>query len=258
MNRTLEIGASGMEAQQLRTDNIANNMANVNSTAFKSGVAYFQDMLYETITAPGSDSSKTNIPVGIQIGTGVRPQSVSKNFTQGSLVSSSGDLDIAIEGTGFFQVTMPDGTTNYTRAGNFHMDSTGKVVTAEGYEILGFPTLDTSASSITINADGTVSCYVSGTNVNKGTIQLARVPNPEGLNYLGHNLYQITEASGDAVTGNPGSTGFGNLSQYYLEASNVEIVDEMVDLIAAQRAYELNSKTVKAADEMLRIAANLK
>ena len=257
MNQTLEIGATGMQAQQLRTDNIANNMANVNTTAFKKGVVSFQDMLYNTYAAPGASSSKSNMPTGVQLGTGVRLEAARKDFSQGSMVSSTNDLDMAVEGEGFFQVTMPDGTTNYTRAGNFIMDSTGIVMTNEGNPILGFPTLDTNASTITITEDGTVSVYVNGASVTKGRIQLARIPNPEGMNYLGHNLYQITEASGNAITGNPASSNFGSISQYYLENSNVEIVSEMVNLIAAQRAYEMNSKSVKAGEDMLRTAANL-
>ena len=257
MMKTLDIGASGMEAQQFRTDNIANNMANVNTTAFKKGVVNFQDMLYNTYAAPGANSSKSNIPVGIQTGTGVMVQSATKDFTQGDLVSSSNDLDMAVEGDGFFQITMPDGSTNYTRSGSFHMDSTGKVVTSEGYDVLGFPTLDPNASSLTITSDGTVTVYLNGASVNKGRIQIARIPNPEGLNFLGHNLYQLTEASGNATTGNPASSNYGSIVQYYLEGSNVEIVSEMVNLIAAQRAYEMNSKSVKSAEDMLRTAANL-
>ncbi len=258
MNRTLEIGASGMAAQQLRTDNIANNMANVSTTAFKKGSVDFQDMLYTTITSPGSNSSKTNIPVGIQLGTGVRVQSASKDFSQGNLTAASGDLDIAIEGQGFFQITMPDGTTNYTRAGNFHMDSTGKVVTSDGNDVLGFPTLDPNANSVTITSDGTVSVYVNGSNTTKGRIQIARFANPEGLNYIGSNLYQATEASGSATTGNPASTNYGSIAQHYTEGSNVDIVNEMVTLIAAQRAYEMNAKSVKSGEDMLRIVTNLK
>ncbi|OPY85645.1 MAG: Flagellar basal-body rod protein FlgG [Syntrophorhabdus sp. PtaU1.Bin153] len=258
MNRTLLISASGMEAQQVRTDTIANNMANVSTSAFKRGVSNFQDMLYQKMAAPGSDSSTTTLPVGIQLGTGVRTSYVAKDFTQGSLQASSSDLDIAIEGDGFFPITMPDGSTTYTRAGNFHMDSTGKVVTAEGYAVQGFPTLDTNATSITVTSDGTVSVYVNGTNSSKGQIQLARVPNPEGMDYIGHNLYRLTDASGTALLGTAGSNNFGNLAQHYTESSNVEIITEMVDLIAAQRAYELNSKSIKNSDQMLSLVNNLK
>lgn len=258
MNRSLWISASGMEAETLKTDTIANNMANVNTTAYKRSVAHFQDMLYQTLASPGSDSQVSELPVGIQIGTGVRTSSVSKTFTQGSLIQSSSELDVAIEGDGFFQVTLPDGSTVYTRDGNFHMNSSGNVVTAQGYTVLGFPTLDTEATSITITTDGTVSIYKDGQNTQQGTIQLARFANPEGLRSLGRNLYAETEASGNAQTGNPGDAGYGFIAQYYLENSNVELVEEMVDLIAAQRAYELNAKCIKTSDEMLRQIANLK
>lgn len=258
MNRTLLISASGMEAQQMRTDVIANNMANVNTTAFKRSIANFQDMLYERMASPGSDSANTTLPVGIQLGTGVRNASVSKVFDQGNLQTSSSDLDVAIEGEGFYQVTLPDGRTAYTRAGNFHMDSSGNVVTSEGYAVLGFPTLDPKATSISVNSDGTVSVYVDGTNTSKGRVQLARIPNPEGMIYMGRNLYLETTASGSPQTGNPGESNFGNLAQHYQESSNVEIVEEMVDMIAAQRAYELNSKSIKNADDMLRMVTNLK
>jgi flagellar basal-body rod protein FlgG len=252
------IAASGMEAQQARSDNIANNMANVNTTAFKKGVTHFEDMLYQTLQSPGSDTNNTVLPVGIQMGTGVRMASASKVFTQGPLESASSDLDLAIEGRGFFQVQLKDGTTAYTRDGHFSMDGNGKVVTNDGLEVIGFPSLDTNATSITIGADGSVNVFVDGESVNKGTIQIARVPNPEGLAYMGNNLYLETVGSGTPQTGTPGDQNFGNVAQHYLEGSNVEIVNEMVDLIAAQRAYELNSKSVKTADEMLRMAANLK
>lgn len=257
MNRSLWISASGMEAEQLRTDTIANNMANVNTTAYKRSVAHFQDMLYQTLSSPGADSQIAQLPVGIQLGTGVRTSSVSKVFTQGVLTASSSDLDVAIEGDGFFRVTLPDGTNVYTRDGNFHMDSSGNVVTSDGYQV-DFPAIDTGATSITIAADGTVTVFVGGQNVQAGTINLARFPNAEGLSALGRNLYAETEASGNAQVGTPGTDNFGLIAQHYLEGSNVDIVKEMVDMISAQRAYELNSKSVKTADEMMRMAANLK
>lgn len=257
MMRTLWISASGMEAQQLKVDTIANNIANVNTTAYKQSNAHFQDMLYQEVAMPGSNSSVSYIPAGIQIGTGVMTNTVSKDFTQGSLASSSGDLDMAVEGVGFFQVELPDGSTAYTRDGSLHMDSTGKVVTSEGYTVTGFPTLDPSATSITIASDGTVSYYVSGTITEAGRIQLARFPNPEGLIYDGFNRYSETEASGAPETGNPGENNFGYIAQHYLENSNVEIVEEMVDMIAAQRAYEMNSKSITTANEMLQKIANM-
>jgi len=258
MNRTLWIAASGMEAQQLRTDTIANNIANVSTTAFKRGVSNFQDMLYQRLSTPGSATSgASELPTGIQIGTGVTTGSVSKYFGQGSVVESSSELDIAINGKGFLQVQMPDGQITYTRDGSLHRNQNGTVVTSQGYEIVGFPTLDTSAESITITADGTVSEYVNGQNVEKGRIQLARFANPEGLIYMGNNRYGETEASGSPQLGNPADGTLGQVQQYYLEQSNVEIVQEMVDMIAAQRAFEMNSKSIKAANENLQTIANL-
>jgi len=258
MNRTLWIAASGMEAQQIRVDTIANNMANVSTTAFKRGTAQFQDMLYETFARPGSQSSNSELPAGIQMGTGVMTATVSKYFGQGSLISSTSDLDIAIEGEGFLQVQMTDGSSAYTRAGNLHMDSQGRIVTGEGFLLIGFPTVNAKATDITITTDGTVSYTYDGETTEAGRIQLARFPNPEGLCYEGYNLYTPTEASGSAETGYPGVSSFGYIAQHYLENSNVEIVKEMVDMIAAQRAYELNSKSVKTAEEMLRTVVNLK
>lgn len=259
MNNSLWIAASGMEAQDLRTATIANNIANVSTTAYKRGVCQFQDMLYQRMTTPGSaTAAASDIPAGIQIGTGVATGSVSKYFGQGSLTQSSSDLDMAIVGNGFFQVQKADGSTVYTRAASFHLNQNGTVVTSDGYEIVGFPTLNTEASSTTIAEDGTVSQYVDGETVEVGRVQLARFANPEGMTYLGSNLYGETEASGAAQLGNPAESNMGSISQYYLESSNVEVVDEMVDLIAAQRAYELNSKCVKAASEMLQDIANLK
>ncbi len=259
MNRTLWIAASGMEAQELRTDTIANNIANVSTTAFKRGVSEFQDMLYQRMAAPGaSTAAASDLPTGIQIGTGVSTGSVTKYFGQGELQSSSSDLDVAIVGMGFFQVQMPNGQTAYTRSGTFHRNSSGTVVTTEGYEVLGFPTLSTNASEITIAADGTVSETVNNQTSEKGRIQMARFANPEGLNFMGRNLYGETEASGAPQLGNPGASDFGDLQQHYVEGSNVEVVKEMVDLIAAQRAYELNSKCIKSADEMLRLVAQMK
>jgi flagellar basal-body rod protein FlgG len=258
MNRALSIAASGMQAQELRTSTIANNMANVNTTAFKKSTAQFEDMLYEKIVAPGADTSSGTIPAGQQLGTGVRMSSVSKIFKQGALQTSSGDLDLAIEGTGFFQVQLSDGTTAYTRDGHFHLDEAGSVVSNSGDPVIGFPTLDPKASSITITSDGTVTQFVNGTTTTAGRLQIARIPNPEGLSYEGRNLYKETPASGSAQTGNPGTSDMGNIAQHYLEGSNVEIVKEMVDMIAAQRAYELNSKSIKTADEMMRQVANLK
>jgi len=262
-SRTLWIAASGMEAQQRSTETIANNMANSNTNGYKAGVVQFQDMFYEQVRSAGATSQGGEGPVGIQLGTGVRVASVSKIFTQGSLRGTSSELDVAIEGKGFFEVTMPDGSAGYTRNGNFHRDPTGKIVTVEGYEVVGFPSVDPTASSINILPDGTVSSYVkaagqSAENVINGQIALVRFPNEEGLHYMGRNLYGETEVSGSAETGVPGVNTFGGIAQRSLEESNVEIVKEMVDMISSQRAYELNSKSIKTADEMLRQVAQLK
>ncbi len=258
MSRTLWIAASGMEAQQMKTDNIANNIANVNTQGYKKGMIRFKDMLYQKVSSPGAGTANGAIPAGIQLGTGVQVASASKLFTQGSLESSSADLDVAIEGNGFFQVSLPSGKTAYTRAGSFHMDQAGQVVTGEGFPVLGFPTLDTNSTSISISQDGTVSSFSGGTTSEKGRITLARFANPEGLSYLGGNLYEESAVSGSAQTGNPSTSDFGNIAQHKLEGSNVDIVKEMVDMIAAQRAYELNSKSIKTADDMLRMVAGLK
>ncbi len=258
MNRALWIAATGMESQQLLTDTIANNMANVNTTGYKRSIAHFQDLLYQSISNPGAATADSETAVGIQLGNGVRAVSVSKNFSQGTLENSSSALDIAIEGDGFFQIDLPDGTTAYTRAGNFHLNSTGQVVTAEGHPVSGFPTIESNATAIDIAKDGTVSTVVDGVSSNKGRISLARFANSEGLSSFGHNLYIETESSGTALTGNPSTSGYGSLVQYFTESSNVEIVKEMVALIASQRAYELNSKSIRTADEMLRMINNLK
>lgn len=258
MNRALWISATGMECQQALTETIANNMANVNTTAYKRSVARFQDMLYQSLGTPGAASSNAEAPVGIEIGGGARLVSVSKNFNMGSLVNSTSPLDLAIEGEGFFEVLMPDGTSAYTRSGSFHMDASGNVVTGNGYTVSGFPSISTGATSIDIAKDGTVSVTVDGTASEAGRIQTARFVNREGLRSLGNGLYAETEASGSATKGNPGVGGFGQVAQYFLEGSNVEIVKEMVDMIASQRAYELSSKSIKTADEMLRMASNLR
>lgn len=258
MNRTLWIGASGMETQQVQSDTIANNIANVSTCGYKRSIAQFQDMLYQTQTRPGSETSISDLPTGIQIGTGVRTASVSKYFGQGSLQQSSADLDLALQGEGFFQIQMPDGTTQYTRNGSFHVNQNGIVVNIEGYPVTGFPNLGTSFDSITIANDGTVNVYASGANTNVGRIQIARFTNPEGLYAEGYNRFSQTEASGTPTVGYPTQTNFGDIAQHYLEESNVDIVKEMVNMITCQRAYELNSKSVRTAEEMLRVATNLK
>lgn len=258
MNRALWIAATGMESQQTKTDTIANNMANVNTHAYKRSVAHFQDMLYQTLSTPGSGTATAEKPVGIQIGSGVRTVSISKNLTQGNLESSSSALDVAIEGQGFFEVEMPDGRSAYTRSGSFHLNSSGDVVTANGYRVVGFPRIGTDATGIDIARDGSVSVTVDGTTKQVGRIGLVRFANPEGLHSVGSSLYGESNASGSPRIGKPGESGYGTVAQSFLETSNVEIVREMVDMIASQRAYELSSKSVKTADEMLSMASNLR
>lgn len=258
MNKSLWISSTGMEAQQAMTDTIANNMANVNTTAYKRSVAQFKDMLYQSMQSPGAETSDNEKPVGIEMGSGVRLGSVAKNFTQGVLKNTSSKTDLAIKGEGFFEVELPGGASGYTRDGNFHLNSSGDVVTSEGYKVVGIPNMGTDIENLTITQDGSVSVISKGTAKTVGTIQLARFSNPEGLSSIGSNMYKETDSSGSPTTGAPGQNGMGGVAQYFQESSNVEIVREMVDMIASQRAYELNSKSIKTADEMMRMISNLK
>lgn len=258
MNKSLWISSSGMEAQQAMTDTIANNMANVNTTAYKRSVAQFKDMLYQSIQSPGAETSDSERPVGVEMGTGVRLGSIAKNFNQGGLKNTSSASDLAIEGEGFFEIELPGGQSGYTRDGNFHRNSSGELVTTSGYKVVGMPNLGSDVNGVTITKDGVVTVDSKGVMKSVGTIQLSRFNNPEGLKSLGNNLYVETKSSGSATTGNPGQNGMGAVAQYFLESSNVEIVREMVDMIASQRAYELNSKSIKTADEMMRMISNLK
>jgi flagellar basal-body rod protein FlgG len=261
MLRSLWTAASGMQAQQLNIDVLSNNLANVNTTGFKRSRADFQDLLYETLRLAGaSSSSTTEVPTGIQLGHGTRPAAVQKIFMQGEYKQTKNELDIAIEGDGFFQITMPDGETAYSRAGAFKVDSEGRIVTSDGYLMEPEISVPDDSMQIAIGTDGTVSVQQAGENqaTEVGTIQLARFINPAGLNSIGRNLFLPTSASGDVITGTAGEDGFGTLAQRFLEMSNVSVVEEMVNLITAQRAYEINSKSIQAADEMLQIANNLK
>jgi flagellar basal-body rod protein FlgG len=250
-----------MQAQQLNIDVLSNNLANINTTGFKRSRADFQDLLYETLRLAGAPSSSTTeVPTGIQLGHGTRPAAVQKIFIQGEYKQTKNELDIAIEGEGFFQVTMPDGETAYSRAGAFKLDSEGRIVTSDGYFMEPEISIPDDSMQISIGTDGTVSVRQAGENqaTEVGTIQLARFINPAGLNSIGRNLFLPTSASGDVITGIAGEDGFGTLAQGFLEMSNVSVVEEMVNLITAQRAYEINSKSIQAADEMLQIANNLK
>lgn len=261
MIRALWTAASGMEAQQLNIDVIANNLANVNTAGFKKSRADFQDLMYQTIKSTGAPSTNsTQIPAGIQIGLGTRTAAVNKMFTPGNINQTGNPLDVAIEGDGFFQIQMPDGTTGYSRAGSFKKDSQGRLVTSDGYPVLPEIVIPNNATSVTIGNDGTVSVLQAGqtTPTSVGTIQLASFSNPAGLSSTGHNLYQPTDSSGTATTGTAGQNGLGTLSQGFLEMSNVSVMEEMVNMIISQRAYETNSKVVQTADQMLQQANNLK
>ena len=249
-----------MMAQQLNTDVIANNLANVNTTGFKRSRADFQDLLYQTRRPAGtSDTSGSEMPVGIQVGHGTRPVAIQKMFTQGDYVETGNDLDMVIEGEGFFQIQMPDGNTAYTRAGSFKQDSQGRIVTSDGFLMKGGISIPPEVLRTVITSDGTVQAHTSEQDVETlGNIELARFANPAGLNSIGRNLYLTTVSSGQPVTNMPGMSGFGTIGQKMLEMSNVQVVEEMVTLIVAQRAYEINSKAVQTSDEMLGMANNLR
>jgi flagellar basal-body rod protein FlgG len=261
MIRSLWTSATGMQAQALNLDVISNNLANVNTSGFKKSRAEFQDLLYETLIPAGAPSAQdAEAPSGIQIGHGTRPVAVLKIFTQGDMENTKNELDLAIEGDGFFQVRRPNGETAYTRCGAFKVDSDGRVVTADGLALEPEITIPSDAVSITVGMDGTVSVLEAGesTPSEVGTLELARFINPAGLLSMGKNLFTTSNASGDEITGNAGEDGFGTIAQGFLEMSNVSVVDEMVSMITAQRAYEVNSKSIQTADEMLQIANNLK
>jgi len=261
MIRSLWSAATGMQAQTLNIDIISNNLANVGTAGFKQSRADFQDLLYQTIRSPGVSSSEdTQVPTGIQVGHGVRPAATQKMFTQGEFQHTENELDMAIEGGGFFQVIQPNGETGYTRAGAFKLDSDGRMVTSDGFPMEPEITIPTDAIAISIGTDGTVSVLLAGENQPSeiGNVELAQFVNPSGLRSIGRNLFTPSAASGDATTGTPGEDGFGTIAQGYLELSNVSVVDEMVNMIVAQRAYETNSKTIQASDEMLQTATNLR
>jgi flagellar basal-body rod protein FlgG len=250
-----------MQAQELNIDVISNNLANVNTSGFKKSRAEFQDLLYESLRPAGAASSAdTTIPTGVQLGHGARPSAVQKMFSQGDFQNTENELDWAIEGDGFFQIELPNGETSYSRCGEFKLDADGRIVNADGFLLVPQFTIPTDTVSITVGMDGTVSIIQADDPVPSeiGTIQLARFVNPGGLRSLGRNLFVPTEGSGDEIIGTPGEDGFGNISQGFLEMSNVSVVDEMVNMITAQRAYETNSKVIQTADDMLQMANNLK
>ena len=261
MLRALHIAATGMDAQERKMDVTSHNLANVNTTGFKKGRAEFQDLLYQTVKAPGAATGQgTESPNGIQVGLGTRHVSTRRDFSQGTLTNTGHSFDLAIEGEGFFQVTQPSGEVAYTRAGNFTTDNQGRLVTPDGYPLEPQVVLPPDTVNMTVAANGTVSVLQAGQlqSTELGQIQLARFTNPGGLRALGRNLVQQTNASGQAVVGNPGDTGIGKLSQGFIETSNVNVVEEMVSLIVGQRSYEANSKVISASDEMLRSATQLR
>ncbi len=259
MERALWAAASGMRAQQVNMDVVSNNLANVNTSGFKRSRAEFQDLLYQSVNAPGTASSvSTNLPSGIQVGLGTRTVAIKRLFEQGDFRPTENPLDLVIEGWGFFKVIKPDGTTAYTRDGSFQIDQNGAIVNSLGYPLEPALTIPQDAVSITVGRDGTVSVdQVDGTVTQLGSIELANFVNPAGLRSLGGNLFIATESSGDALLETPGANGVGEIGQGFLETSNVSIVNELVNMITAQRAYELNSRAIRSSDEMLRQLAQL-
>ncbi len=260
MLRALYTAASGMNAQQLNLDTIAHNLANVNTSGFKQRRTQFQDLLYQDVRNAGtSNTATTEIPVGLQIGLGTKPVATEMIFTQGDFTATNSQLDMVIEGQGFFQVRMPDGTLAYTRNGNFHVNRDGALVTSDGDLLDPQITIPEDQVSVMIGKDGTVSVIQAGQTEAQqiGKIELANFQNPAGLQAVGKNLFTPTLASGDAVTGTPGENGLGTLLAGYLEQSNVSVVEEMVNMIVSQRAYEANSKVIRSADEMFSMANNV-
>ena len=254
MLRSLFTAATGMEAQQLRMDTIANNLANTSTTGFKKVRAEFEDLLSETIQGAAAPApTGGTAPAPLQVGLGVRTGSTTRTFSQGELTGTHNQLDFAIEGDGFFRVMRPDGTAAFTRAGNFRVDATGRMVTQRGELVDPEITVPLDALAVTVTADGTVTAKVPGRDAPEeiGKMQLATFPNTSGLEAVGGNLYVQTEGSGEALTVRPGEQGAGTISQGFLEGSNVKAVEEMIDMIAVQRAYELNSKVISTADQML-------
>jgi flagellar basal-body rod protein FlgG len=261
MIRALYSAATGMNAQETNIDVISNNLANVNTNGFKKSRADFQDLMYQYAVEPGAPTSQTTMnPTGVQVGLGVKTSSVQKVFTQGDLTSTGNQLDVAIEGDGFFQILRPDGTFAYTRSGALQLDQNGQIVTSDGYSIAPGITIPQDSLGITIAQDGTVSVKQpnNATPTQVGQITAVRFPNNAGLRAMGQNLYEETQASGVAVNGIFNQNGFGRLNQGFLESSNVSVVEQVVNMITAQRAYEASSKGITTADEMLNQVINLK
>ncbi len=259
MKSALWVAKTGLDALQTKMSVISNNLANVNTTGFKRDRAVFEDLLYQNVRQTGGNSTEqTQLPTGLQVGTGVRVVATEKLHTQGNLIQSENALDLAISGRGYFPILQADGTTAYTRDGSFSVDANGQLVTASGYTVQPGITIPSDAQSITIGTDGTVSVQTQGTATPTvvGTILLADFVNPVGLQAIGENLYQETASSGVATTGTAGLNGLGKIMQGSLEASNVNVVEEMVNMIETQRAYEMNSKAISASDQMLQFLNN--
>ena len=261
MLRSLYTAATGMNAQQTQIDVVSNNISNVNTIGYKKQRAEFADLFYQTMEYAGTaTSTTTESPTGISVGLGARTAAITKIFTQGNFKETGNNLDVAIQGDGFFQVQLPDGRIGYTRDGAFKLDANGNIVTSDGYKLIPNITLPADTVQISIGTDGTVSILEAGqTGMQQiGQIQLANFINPAGLHSLGSNLYINTSASGDPIVDNPGSSGLGSLRQGFVEMSNVQLVDEMTDLITGQRAYDAASKAIVTSDEMLQTVNNLK
>jgi flagellar basal-body rod protein FlgG len=259
MNQALWVAKTGLDAQQTRMTVVSNNLANVNTTGFKRSRAVFEDLFYQNVRQVGGQTSQdTVLPSGLELGTGVRTVATEKLHTQGNVSQTGNALDVAIDGRGFIQVQMPDGTMAYTRDGSFRLDANGQMVNANGYVIAPGITIPSGAQSVTIGTDGTVSVVTAGASAptQVGSIQLADFVNPAGLQSIGKNLYLETAASGSPQTGTPGQNGIGSLVQGALESSNVNVVEELVNMIETQRAYEMNSKAIQAADQMLAYVNN--
>jgi flagellar basal-body rod protein FlgG len=254
MIRSLWIARTGLDAQQTQLDVISNNLANVSTNGFKRSRAVFEDLLYQTLRQPGAQSSQqSQIPTGLQLGTGVRPVSTAHIFTQGNLQKTDNSLDLAAQGNGFFQILLPDGTTGYTRDGSFQKDNQGQIVTSDGYPLQPAITIPATALSVSIGTDGTVSVTTAGSAASTqiGSIQLATFINPAGLQSAGQNLFLETASSGTPTPNTPGTNGAGAVLQGYVETSNVNVAEELVTMIQTQRAYELNSKVISTSDAML-------
>jgi len=254
MINSLWISKTGMEAQQMQLDVISNNLANVSTNGFKKAHAVFEDLMYQNLRQVGSTTAEqSTLPTGLQVGLGVRTVATSRSFTQGSMQQTTNNLDVAIQGNGFFQVTMPDGTTGYTRDGSFQLDSQGRMVTSNGLVVQGGITVPANATNIAVAVNGTVTASIPGTTAPQaiGTITLAGFVNPAGLEPKGQNIYAESAASGQPNAGTAGTNGLGNLMQGFVETSNVNVVQELVSMIQTQRAYEMNSKAIQTSDQML-------